>query len=307
MTCRDFGNNVDTSDSSCFTCPEGTFVGTNECVDCGGARRCVSEPKHLLCVDNELLASSKCTLSTQDDTLFVTNNHAVKCTETHFADGASCGQCPVLCASCNNGSSCSVCAAGSSQSPDGACATIDNAIAQTHNGALACDEPFFVADTGCVPCGDLFGAGCKVCSAHECLSCSPNNVLENGVCRQGDTCQTSDGTACTSCVDGTVSFNATDCVPAGGCALFEVGKCVHCVEPSVLQADGTCAESETCVIRSDGLCLRCADGTFADENGICRRLAHPTPHPQRVTRRCVRHAQRMLRSARHATRIPVSS
>ena len=97
MTCTNTDPNGGIVDSGCFTFPEGTFVGTNECVDCGGARRCVDTTAHLLCPDNELVINSQCSPSTQEDPTLVLNNHVVRWTETCFADGSGCWACPLTC------------------------------------------------------------------------------------------------------------------------------------------------------------------------------------------------------------------
>ena len=302
VTCTSTEPKVSIGDNGCFTCPEGTFGGTNECVDCGGARRCVDTAAHLLCPDNELVVNSQCSPSTQQDSTLVVNNHVVKCTETHFADGAACGACPPSCVSCANSSSCAVCAAGTSLSSNGACSVLQHATAQTHNGSVACDETFLARDADCVQCSDVFG-GCASCNSHECLSCDEGKVFNNGVCRAGNMCASSSGTVCTSCEVSAIRFNATDCIPAGDCTVYEDGTCVQCVKPLVLTTDGTCAGSEDCTVSNGGVCLRCTDGMYADEDGICRGLPRKETHQQSATRRAS-HVRSTQRSARHATRTP---
>ena len=303
VTCTSPDNNVSTSDERCFTCPEGSFGDTNECADCGGARRCADTTDHLLCHDNSLVVNSRCTPSTQQDSTCIVNNHVVKCADTHFASGEVCGECPTSCALCTDGvSPCSVCTAGTSLT-QGGCVEIANATAQAHNGAVACDDAFVPdAERGCVLCSSVF-AGCARCSAGGCLSCAPDSVFENGVCRRGAQCGASNGTACTSCVEGAVPLNATDCAPAGGCVVYEDGRCVMCAEPLVPLPDGTCAESGDCTVHNGGVCLRCGPGNFADANGICQCLSRFTTHTQHVTRRAQRvHSTR--RSVSRAMSIP---
>ena len=277
-TCSVMRNNEEIGDCEvqerelCFSCVEGMHSVLDACSDCDGALRCVDNATHLLCGDGAVLNAGLCTPSTQQDSLLVTNNHMTKCSETHFADGTTCGRCPDSCVSCHNGSACVICAAGTSLSPVGECGVLERATVQTHNGAQACADAFFATGTACESCTS-FGDGCTSCSAKECLSCSSGLVLDGGVCRKGDRCDAADGTVCTACVDGTLSLNSTDCVPVGDCAVYEDGKCVQCVDPLVLLADGTCAASDECTTAGDGVCLRCAAGMFADETGVCQCLS----------------------------------
>ena len=291
----------------CFDCVEGMATTLDACVSCNGALRCVNGSSPLLCADNALRVGPTCAPPTEQEALLVTNNHVAKCSETHFASGEACEACPSSCASCTNASSCSVCAGGTSLSPDGTCAALATATAQTHAGAVACDDGHALDKAGaCALCSVLFGPGCALCSSGECLSCRSDVVLEGGVCRAGELCEGSDGLACTSCASGSVLFNATDCAAAGGCAVYEDGRCVQCVDPLVLLADGTCAESKDCPVAGDGVCLLCTDGMFADENGVCQRPGSATSHTQRATRRA-RRARSTRRSARHATFRPECS
>ena len=286
----------------CFECVETMYSVLDACASCDRALRCVNNASHLLCGDGALPNAGHCTPSKQQDALLVTNNHVAKCSEAHFADGEACGGCPEFCVSCTDTTSCSVCAGGTSLGKDGKCAAIENAAVQVHSGAVACDDAFIPDKDGqCVSCSGLFGAGCEACSARECLSCNTDFVLDGGICRKGDKCAESDGTACTSCASGSVLYNATDCVPAGDCAVYEDERCVQCVEPNAPLADGTCGESEDCMVVGQGVCLRCADPMFADENGVCRGLFHKKTYQQRATRR-VRHVRSMRRSAFPATR-----
>ena len=274
MTCTTFGNEVSTSDSRCFTCPEGTFGASNGCADCGGARRCVSNVTHLLCRDNSLLRASQCTPPAHQEPLLITNNHAVKCGETHFADGTACGECPPSCASCATASSCTICATGTSLSPSGVCAVLENATTQTHRGVVACAEASIVRNTACASCPDAFGVGCVQCSAARCLSCSHDHVLDDGVCRKGNFCEATNGTVCTLCVSGAVPFNATDCTNTGDCAAYVDGACVTCRDELVLFPNGTCAESDDCTAHNGGGCLRCRAKMFPDTGGVCQCLPH---------------------------------
>ena len=284
----------------CYECVEGMHATLDGCASCDGAQRCVNNASHLLCSDSSTLVGSLCTPLTEHDALLITNNHALKCSETHFADGDVCGGCTDLCVSCTDTSSCSVCAAGTSLAKDGKCAALENAAVQTHNGAVACDDAFVPdKDRQCVSCSAVFGTECRLCSAHECLACNTDLVLDGGVCRKGDKCQTGDGTVCTSCASGSVHFNATDCVPASDCAVYVDGRCIQCVEPNVLLSDGSCTVSKECTDVGDGVCLRCTWGMFADEDGVCHCLSHNEAHPQRVTRRASR-ARSTRRSAPRA-------
>ena len=288
----------------CLECVEAMFSVLRACADCDGARRCVDAEQHILCGDGALPVQSHCTPSTPQDALLVANNHAVKCSEAHFADGEACGDCPPSCVACADTSSCAVCAGGASLAQDGTCTPLENAAAQAHRGAVACDDAFVPdEDRRCVPCDHDFGDGCVSCSARECLACKEGFVLVGGACRRGDLCARADGTVCTACEDGTGRFNATDCVVAGDCAVYADGRCVQCVTPLVPLADGTCGELRDCLVAGQGVCLRCADGMFADESGGCQRLGDSTPHPQRATRRA-RRVRSTRRSAPRATRRP---
>ena len=219
VTCTSTEPNGGFGDSGCFSCPDRTFAGTNECVDCNGARRCVDKKAHILCPDNELVVRSQCSPSTQQDPTLVVNNHVVGCTETHFADGTSCGACPSLYVSCANSSSCSVCAAGTSLSSDGACSVLQHATAQTHAGAVGCDETFTARDAGCVPCGDVFD-GCARCAVHVSACCvtkarsSTMASARRGTCASQPTGRLARRALPVPC------FNATDCFPAGNCVVF---------------------------------------------------------------------------------------
>ena len=257
----------------CFDCVEGMHTTLSACAQCDGAQRCVDSTTHLLCTDGEVLAGSHCSEPTEHNALLVTNNHVVKCTERHFADGEACGDCPSSCASCANASSCMGCTNGTSLTHDGGCAALENAVSQTHAGAVACDDASFLTDTGCVPCGERFGAACVRCSVDECLACKGDFVRDGGVCREGDMCAACDGVACRACVGGAVRLNATDCVPAGDCAVSEDGKCVQCVHPLVPLANGSCVDSEHCTEHHDGgVCLRCSPGMIVSDDGVCQSL-----------------------------------
>ena len=266
-------NCVSSAKGLCFECVEEMYSVLDGCAACGEAQRCVNAERHLLCRDSALLVASQCAQSAQQNALLVVNNHAVKCGEGYYADGETCGECTSSCAMCHNGSSCSICDNTTLQSSDDTCAPLGNAVVQTHTGAVACLDGFFAVDMGCVACDSVFGDGCVSCSAHECLSCKEEFVLAGGICRKGDLCATANGTACTSCADGAVHFNATDCAPTGDCVVYADGVCVQCVTPLILDANGTCAETPNCTVHGDGVCLRCADGMFADENSVCQRLS----------------------------------
>ena len=276
MACSNFGNNVDTSDSQCFTCSEGMFLGRDECVDCDGARRCVDNTAHLLCADNALLVGTQCAPPTEQNALLITNNHVVKCAESEFADGEACTACPPSCLSCNE-ASCEVCASGTTLSQDDMCATMENATAQTHNGVVACADESFATNNVCASCADRFTGVCPLCTRCDggrCVRCDGDVVFEDGAWRASQHCAAADGTVCLECVDGATPFNATDCVPDGDCSAYVDGRCVVCVTPRVLFSDGSCVEFEDCTGFNGVGCLRCVPGMVADEDVGCKRLDH---------------------------------
>ena len=214
----------------------------------------------------------QCFQFAQQDAFLITNNHAVKCNANSFPSGESCDTCPQMCVSCKNVSSCDICSEGTSLSSDGLCVVFEDATTQTHNGAVACTNASLVVDTACEPCSAVFGAGCELCTANECLSCTSDFVLEDGVCRRGKMCEMTDGTVCTSCVNGAIPFNATDCVASDDCAVYIDGTCVTCVEEYVRLPNGTCAAADNCTVHNGGGCLRCADGMFPDAGDTCHCL-----------------------------------
>ena len=250
---------------------------------------------HLLCADSAILDGSQCAKSTRQDSIIVTNNHIVKCVGRRFADGTSCGECPSSCLLCRNNTVCDICAAGTSLSLDGACVILENATTQTHTGAVSCDKSFFLMGVSCVPCSSVFGVGCVLCSEHECISCDEDFVLDDGVCRKGGKCESSNGRVCVSCVSGTVRFNATDCVSSSDCAVYDDGVCVQCMKQLVPLTDGTCVESGGCLIYGDGVCLRCSPGMFLSKSGICKSLSHEETYSQIATS-CARDAYSTRRS-----------
>ena len=265
----------------CFECVEGMATTLDACVACERAQRCVDGSHDLLCRDNGLLNGTQCTQSTQQDVLLITNNHVVKCTETHFMDGEACGGCQTSCASCDNASSCSVCAAGTSLSQDSGCVHTDNAVVETHNGIIACDEAFVALGGACASCADRFShlcPSCSLCDAEKCVWCDGDVVFENGTWRPSQHCAVANGTVCQSCIGGSVPFNATDCVPAGDCAVYEDGKCVQCANPFVPDQTGLCVESDQCSEHFNGVCLRCVAGMYVDEGGVCHGLSCHETH-----------------------------
>ena len=287
LTCANFGNDVRTDDDGCFQCAEGTYRVSNACADCRGARHCINATAHTLCDDGALIVAGRCRPTTVQDALVIANNHVVACAEKLHPSGDACAQCSSSCASCMDGSSCLICADGTSLAPDGSCVYLANTTIQAHNGAVECDDTFFAADTRCVACSSVFGAGCVSCSAHECLACAGDVVLDGGVCRKGWGCASGNGTACERCEDRWVPFNATDCFPKGNCLVYADGRCVQCVAALVPDLEGVCDGVPECTARNDGICLRCTDGMYADEGGVCRRLS-PTQLTRRVQRVGVR-------------------
>ena len=247
------------------------------CVACDGARRCVNRTAHLLCGDGFANGSNGvCTRSTDQNALLVANNHAVKCSETHHANGELCGNCSPSCASCVNVSSCEVCASGTSLAPDGTCVVLENATVQAHTGAVVCDEAFFANDTVCASCIDRFSdvcPSCGVCSGDGCVRCDGDVVFSNGAWRESPNCAVTDGTVCLECADGATQFNATHCVPDGDCSVYVDGMCVACQQGRVLLPDGSCVEPGECTAHNGGGCLRCVPGMYADEAGVCKCLA----------------------------------
>lgn len=283
MTCTCGDSDVTTRDSRCFTCPEGTFVETGKCVDCGGARRCINDKSHLLCEDGGIPQNSECKDVNVLNVQTVVNNHVVRCYGGSFASGETCGECPESCLSCANDSSCSVCVEGTSLTADGTCGASENMETQTHKGVVACQDAFFLTDNTCASCANRFSSVCRECSlcdVEKCVLCDGDVVFENGAWRASELCADADGAVCHACVDGATPFNATDCVPDGGCSVYVDGRCVACKQGLVPQADGMCRESEDCITHHDGVCLQCANGLYADENGVCRRLTHPQTHTQ---------------------------
>ena len=283
----------------------GTVLASNACVDCSAAcERCTPE-SCLRCRDDFVLVDGVC-VEKDATALLVSSNNTLRCAESFFSDNKACWECPASCLSCNDESTCSVCAAGTSLSQDGACVGLEDATVQTHNGAVACDDTFVVSGRVCESCADRFDSvcpSCSVCDSDGCVRCDGDVVFENGAWRASQHCARADGTVCQECADGAVFFNATDCVPADDCAVYENGRCVQCRDQRVVFTDGTCVGPEFCSDRGDGICLRCTAGMFADEDGACHRLLHTTPHPQRATRRA-RRARSTRRSARHATQTP---
>ena len=205
--------------------------------------------------------------------LLVSSNNTLKCSDTFFSDGETCRLCPVSCLSCRDVSSCLICTAGTSLSPDGSCAPLQDATVQTHAGAVACADSFFATNWACESCADRFASvcpGCSLCDGERCLRCDGDIVFDNGAWRESPQCSRADGNVCTSCVDGAVHFNSTDCVPVGDCMEYLDGQCVSCMKGLVVQPDGRCAETEHCSECGEGICLRCTTGKFADKNGVCK-------------------------------------
>ena len=261
----------------CYECVEGMHATLAACAACDGARRCLDNVTHLLCQDGFVLGSDGvCARSSEQNALIVENNHAVMCAESHVADGTTCTECPLSCVSCVNEESCQVCAAGTSLSPDGACVVLENATAQAHTGAVACDEAFFVSDTVCASCIDRFSdvcLSCGVCSGDGCVRCDGDVVFSNGAWRESPNCAVADGTVCLECADGATRFNATHCVPDGDCSVYVDGVCAACRQGRVLLPDGSCVDPGDCTAHNGGACLRCVPGMYADEAGVCKCLA----------------------------------
>ena len=270
-------NCVNDTDGLCFECVEWMHTTLDACADCGGARRCDNKTKHLLCGDGFVIGNDGlCNQTTELDALLFANNHAVKCSESHHADGEGCLECPTSCASCVDGSSCLVCNNGTSLSKDGGCVMLANATVQSHNGAVACNDSFFASCTECASCADHFSSVCQSCGAcasDMCVRCDGDVVFENGAWRKSNYCADADGTVCRKCVASATQFNATDCVPVVDCSTYVNGMCVVCPEERVLLPNGSCVESSECTAHNGGGCLRCVAGMYADSTGVCKRLS----------------------------------
>ena len=254
----------------CAECVEGLYTNFTECVPCGDdVRRCTNTTA-LLCADMTTPDAAECTPTEDPNITALFMNHAVRCADFTTPDDAECvTNDDMLCV----------------ETRDGDCIMCNNAtladectreeewttLASTRSPLVCRDDAFFSNGT-CVACVELYGGACSVCNERGCIDCGDEHVVLDGMCRVGAFCAGTDGRLCTSCIEGSIPFNATDCAPAGDCAVYEDGTCVRCVEPRVVQPDGTCAESEDCVVHHDGVCLRCADGMYADGSGVCRCL-----------------------------------
>ena len=259
----------------------GKSLDENACVACPVlCERCTKE-SCLRCGDDFVLVDGACK-EKDDMALLVSSNNTLKCAEPFFPDSGECRACPALCISCRDGSTCSVCASGTSLSQDGACASLKNATLQTHAGAVACDDSFVATGTTCESCADRFVStcpSCTLCDGERCVQCDGDVVFDNGAWRSSPQCSRADGSVCQTCDDGSLRFNTTDCVPAGDCEAFVDGVCVSCRKGLVLLTDGTCVESGDCTAHNGGACLRCATGMHPDESGVCQRLS-----PRNLTR-----------------------
>ena len=256
----------------CFECVEGLYTSLDTCRSCDGARRCDNETVHQLCADNAMLQSNQCASSVPSNALLVTNNHVLKCRETLFPDGETCGTCPDSCASCHDKSSCTLCE--DSVNHFGTCVVEEHATTQTHNGIVSCDDGFILNGSTCQSCSERHVStcpNCALCSLDRCLQCEGHVVFADGRWKEPSLCDETDGVQCTRCSEGALAFNATDCVIDDDCVQFVDGVCVQCVD-SLININDSCHPPEQCNVLGDGTCLRCDPGMFADSDGVCHRL-----------------------------------
>ena len=261
---------TDPSEPLCLGCQEGFYADSDACLACPtNARRCVNSSTVLLCADGRVADQATCTDRGTSDALLVTNNHTTKCIDGRYPLDSVCGECMEHCVSCIDSTSCSVCEG--TVFNNGRCSLPDNALAQTHNGVLACDDGFLPSDKSCAECWTVFGEACIHCNGHECLTCAAGFVLDNGGCRQPSRCTASDGTICLSCEADSVPFNTTDCVDtSNGCAEYDEGRCIRCLD-GMFREGAECVSAGSCEVTAQGTCLRCQQGMFVDADGLCQR------------------------------------
>ena len=252
----------------CSECVEWMYSAFTECLACGDdVCRCTNTTA-LLCADAHVPDAAVCTPTDDKHITALWKNHAVKCADFTSPDGAACTPNDDTCVE-TRGGVCITCNNATLVASSGAECVRDEAwtaLSSTHSPLVCGDRAFFSSGT-CVSCTNLYGGACSVCDERGCIDCGGAHVVEGGICRSGALCSSTDGRMCTSCEDGAVPFNATDCTALGDCVVFEDGVCVKCADGLAL-VNGTCQREPGCIEWSDDRCLRCKPGMYESGN-VC--------------------------------------
>nr|XP_033782752.1 proprotein convertase subtilisin/kexin type 5 isoform X1 [Geotrypetes seraphini] len=276
------------SDTTCTSCPSGSYLSASECVTSCPRGSFASEHNKRCeqCVDGCEVCSEhkrrclKC-MSRPDQQLYLHNEECLKeCPDGYFADGSACSECSSPCEICDGRAT--------------FCLSCQSSFLLEQNECkVSCSERHTAVDGVCRHCP----ANCRDCvSGETCTDCSPDFFLYNNQCvrdcpagfyadfqqcspchHQCAECDGPDSDDCLKCTSSSFVLYDGECFrdcPEGTYYEQETADCQECD-----QTCRTCSSPKSCITCKKGLvknsqdqCVAhkdCALTEYLNENGVC--------------------------------------